>query len=172
MQTAILALTSGWRIRYRCAGAGRGRWRFRATPVRAVRSDYFSVKKFSSAAAARSGRINFSRAPRNRSRNSSAVRSMFTTWSASNTNRSGTRSRTSTPVARSTVSCRLSRCWILSAVMTLIRLRAAIPARQGNALGLDEPATLLNGSSSTTQIPWACAPEFLERRESQPCRPR
>ena len=51
---------------------------------------------------------------------SSGVRSTRTTSAASCRTRSGTVSRTATPVMRETTSARLSRCWMLSAVQTLM----------------------------------------------------
>ena len=50
---------------------------------------------------------------RRRSCRSSTARSRLTTWSACLRKLSGTVSRTATPVARSTTSFRLSRCWTL-----------------------------------------------------------
>ena len=50
---------------------------------------------------------------------SSGVRSTRTISAASCKTRSGTVSRTATPVIRETTSARLSRCWMLSAVHTL-----------------------------------------------------
>ena len=53
-----------------------------------------------------------------RRRSWSADESMSSTWSALRTTQSGTRSRTSTPVIDSTVSARLSMCWMLTVLTT------------------------------------------------------
>ena len=84
----------------------------------------------------------------NRSINSSAVRSMFTTSSASSKTRSGIRSRTSIPDISCTSSFRLSICWIFTADMTLIPA-SSNSMTSCHRFSLRLPSTLVWASSST-----------------------
>ncbi|HET9794093.1 MAG TPA: hypothetical protein VFS34_06490 [Thermoanaerobaculia bacterium] len=82
---------------------------------------------------------------------SSDGRSTLTIASACRRRRSGTRSRTSTPVARVTTSKRDSTCWMFTVVITEIPA-ARISSTSWNRFSCSTPGTFVCASSSTRTI--------------------
>ena len=84
-----------------------------------------------------------------RRRSCSGDESTSSIWSALRSTQSGTRSRTCTSRIRSTASAMLSRCWMLTVVMTSISAsRSSITSCQRFSWR-PEPGTLVWASSST-----------------------
>ena len=75
---------------------------------------------------------------------------MSSTWSALRTTQSGTRSRMATPVIASTASARLSRCWMLTVLITAIPASSRSRTSSHRFSCGPEPGTLVWASSSTS----------------------
>ena len=83
-----------------------------------------------------------------RRRSWSADESMSSIWSARRTTQSGTRSRTLTPVIRSTASANDSMCWTLTVVMTAMPASRISRTSSQRLAWRPEPGTLVWASSS------------------------